>query len=123
MRLPIHRRPRFERAFVAAWEVLVAYVKVTLTEAVLCAVVIGTAAAIIGLAVVIWRRDVMGALVIGGAISVSILAACFFGVLLPTIVRAFKADPRIAAGPLVLASTDLVTLVSYLWLGSIVLGG
>ena len=81
-----------------------------------------SAAAIVALAVLAWRRDVMGALVIGGAISAAILAACFFGVLLPTIVRAFKADPRIAAGPLVLASTDLVTLVTYLWLGSVVLG-
>jgi len=43
--------------------------------------------------------------------------------LLPTLVRAFKADPRIAAGPLVLASTDLATLVSYLWLGSVFLAG
>ena len=81
-----------------------------------------SAAAIVGLAVLAWRRDVMGALVIGGAISAAILAACFFGVLLPTIVRAVKADPRIAAGP-VLAGTDLVTLVTYLWLGSVVLGG
>ena len=82
-----------------------------------------SAAAIVALAVLAWRRDVMGALVVGGAISAAILAACFFGVLLPTIVRAFKADPRIAAGPLVLASTDLVTLMTYLWLGSVVLGG
>src|SRR5690606_19096657 len=46
---PHQRRPKVERAFLAAWEVLVSYVKVTLTEAVLCAVVIGTAAAIAGL--------------------------------------------------------------------------
>ena len=80
-------------------------------------------AGIVTLVVLVWRRDVMGALAIAGAISASILAAGFFGVLLPTIVRTFKADPRIAAGPLVLASTDLVTLVCYLWLGSAVLGG
>ena len=49
------------------------------------------------------------------------LAACLFGVLVPTLVRAFKADPRIAAGPLVLATTDVVTLVFYLWLGTMVL--
>ena len=62
------------------------------------------------------------ALVIGGAIAASIVMACLFGVLLPTLVRVFKADPRIAAGPLVLASTDLATLMSYLWLGSVFLG-
>jgi len=77
---------------------------------------------LVGLVVLGWRRDVMGAVVIGGAIAASILAACLFGVLLPTLVRAIKADPRIAAGPLVLATTDMVTLVFYLWLGATVLG-
>jgi magnesium transporter len=78
--------------------------------------------ALVGLVVLGWRRDVMGAIVIGGSIAASILAACLFGVLLPTLVRAIKADPRIAAGPLVLATTDMVTLVFYLWLGATVLG-
>ncbi|MEQ1757509.1 MAG: magnesium transporter [Vicinamibacterales bacterium] len=78
---------------------------------------------LVALVVLAWRRELMSALVIGGAITASILMACFFGVLIPTLVRLFKADPRIAAGPLVLATTDIVTLVSYLWLGSVVLGG
>jgi magnesium transporter len=88
------------------------------------AVLLGlSSAALVAFVVLVWRRDVMGALVVGGAISASIVMACLFGVLLPTLVRVFKADPRIAAGPLVLASTDLATLMSYLWLGSLVLGG
>jgi magnesium transporter len=78
--------------------------------------------ALVALVVLGWRRDVMGALVIGGSIATTILAACLFGVLLPTLVRLLKADPRIAAGPLVLATTDVTTLVFYLWLGSTVLG-
>ena len=49
------------------------------------------------------------------------VAACLFGVLLPTLVRVLKVDPRIAAGPLVLATTDVVTLMFYLWLGTTVL--
>jgi magnesium transporter len=81
-----------------------------------------SSATLVAFVVLAWRRDVMSALVVGGAIAASIVMACFFGVLLPTLVRAFKADPRIAAGPLVLASTDVVTLVAYLWLGSVVLG-
>jgi magnesium transporter len=88
------------------------------------AVLIGlSAAAIVSVVVLIWRRDVLAALVIGGAMTASIVMACLFGVLLPTVVRALKADPRIAAGPLVLASTDIVTLVSYLGLGSLVFAG
>ena len=81
-----------------------------------------SAAALVALVVLAWRGDVMGALVVGGAIAASIVMACLFGVLLPTLLRVFKADPRIAAGPLVLATTDLTTLMSYLWLWSVVLG-
>ena len=88
------------------------------------AVLLGlSSAALVAFVVFGWRRDVMGGLVIGAAILASMLMACLFGVLLPTLIRVFKADPRIAAGPLVLASTDLTTLMSYLWLGSLFLGG
>jgi magnesium transporter len=72
--------------------------------------------------VMVWRRDALGALVIGGAIGASMITACMFGVLLPTLIRACKADPRIAAGPLVLASTDVATLLFYLGLGAAVFG-
>jgi magnesium transporter len=72
-------------------------------------------------AVVAWRGDARAALVIGGAIAASMVAACLYGVLLPTLLRAFKADPRIASGPLVLASADVTTLVCYLGLGAALL--
>lgn len=77
---------------------------------------------VVATVVILWRRDGPGALVIGGAIAASIVTACLFGVLLPTIVRAARVDPRIAAGPLVLASTDVVTLLFYLGLGAALLG-
>ena len=87
------------------------------------AVLLGVScAAVVALVVFAWRRDAMGALVVGGAIAGSMVAACLFGVLLPTLVRVFKVDPRIAAGPLVLSTTDVVTLMFYLWLGTTVLG-
>lgn len=82
-----------------------------------------SSAGVVALAVLVWRRDVMGAIVIAGAIVASILTAGLFGVLLPTLVHAFKADPKIAAGPLVLATSDLATLMFYLGLGAVVLGG
>jgi magnesium transporter len=72
--------------------------------------------------VIAWRRDVMSAMVIGGAIALSMLAACLYGVLLPTLLRAFRADPRIASGPLVLASADVTTLLVYLGLGARLMG-
>jgi magnesium transporter len=77
---------------------------------------------VVAMVVILWRRDPLGALVIGSAIAASMVTACLFGVLLPTIVRAARVDPRIAAGPLVLASTDVVTLLFYLGLGAKLFG-
>jgi magnesium transporter len=74
---------------------------------------------VVALVVIAWRRDLLGAAVIGGAIAASIVTACVFGVLWPTAIRALRADPRIAAGPLVLASTDVATLLFYLGLGAV----
>jgi len=86
------------------------------------AVLLGlSCAAVVAVVVFAWRRNAMGSLVVGGAIAATMFTACLFGVLLPTLVRVFKVDPRIAAGPLVLSTTDVVTLVFYLWLGTSVL--
>jgi magnesium transporter len=84
--------------------------------AVLLGVACGTVVASV---VVMWRQDLLGAAVIGGAIGASIVTACLFGVLWPTVLRALHADPRIAAGPLVLASADVTTLLFYLGLGAV----
>ncbi len=73
---------------------------------------------VVAAVVVAWRRDALGATVIGGAIASSMIAACLYGVLLPTLLRAFKADPRIASGPLVLAAADVTTLLVYLGIGA-----
>ena len=40
----------------------------------------------------------------------------------PAVLRAAKADPRIAAGPVVLAAADVVTLLFYFGLGARLLG-
>lgn len=103
--------PKPRRLFTALWR--------EIRTAVLLGLSFGS---LVGLVVLAWRRDPPGAAVIGSAIGGSILIACVLGVLIPTFVRRFKADPRIAAGPLVLAMTDLMTLMSYLWLGSRMLG-
>lgn len=83
------------------------------------ALLIGVTSALVVSGVVLaWRRDVGSAVVIGGAIAASMVAACLYGVLFPTLLRAFNADPRIASGPLVLASADVTTLLVYLGLGA-----
>lgn len=77
-----------------------------------------SSAAVVSIVVFVWRHNLAGALVIGGAIAASMIMACLYGVLLPTLLRVFKADPRIASGPLVLASADVTTLVLYLGLAA-----
>ena len=76
----------------------------------------------VGLIVLAWRRDPLAAVVVGGGIGTALLGACFFGLTVPTALHAAKLDPKIAAGPITLALTDVLTLVAYFGLASVVLG-
>jgi magnesium transporter len=60
-----------------------------------------------------WRGEVLVAAAVWASIVLSMVTACLLGVLLPTVIHAFKGDPKIAAGPIVLALTDTVTLIFY----------
>jgi magnesium transporter len=77
--------------------------------------------ALIGLVAWAWQRNIVVAGVLTGAIGASMLMACLLGVLLPNGLRALKADPKIAAGPIVLALTDVATLVFYFSVAAILL--
>ena len=79
-------------------------------------------AAVVGLVVFAWRGQVEVAGSIFLAIMLSMIFACLLGVAIPAILRAVKADPGIAAGPVVLAAADVVTLLLYFGLGSRLLG-
>jgi magnesium transporter len=87
-------------------------------------------AALIGLAcgavvagvVMAWRGEPLVASTILIAIMLSMIVACLLGVTVPAVLRAARADPRIAAGPVVLASADVVTLLLYFGLGTRFLG-
>jgi len=77
---------------------------------------------LVGLAAFAWKGAVGVGLVLTLAITVAMITACLLGVLMPTTLRALKADPKIAAGPIVLALTDLATLLFYFNLAGILLG-
>lgn len=77
---------------------------------------------VVGGFVVVWRGEMMVAGVIFTAISLSMVVACLLGVAFPAVLRVAKADPRIAAGPVVLAAADVVTLFFYFGLGNRLLG-
>lgn len=78
------------------------------------AMLIGAASGIIvGAIGYLWQRNVIVALVIGGAIFLSMITACLLGVAIPSVVRRFKMNPQVAAGPIVLATADIVALLFY----------
>jgi len=66
-----------------------------------------------GMLVILWQREILSGLVIGGSIVFSVMTACLLGFLVPTAFRALKLDPKIAAGPLTLALADICTLLIY----------
>lgn len=67
----------------------------------------------VGCLIFLWK----GSPLVGGAVALSItlamMTSCLLAVILPSTVHALKIDPRIAAGPIVLASVDLATLLFY----------
>ena len=68
---------------------------------------------VVGLIVWLWRGAGLAGVVIGGSIVLALCAACFFGLSVPAVLHALKLDPKIAAGPVTLAFTDLFTLLFY----------
>lgn len=67
----------------------------------------------VALVALVWKRQAALAAVVGGAITLSMITACLVGVILPSTLRALNKDPKIAAGPIVLACADVATLLFY----------
>ena len=61
----------------------------------------------------LWRGALLPAAAIGSSIFVSLLMACFVGLSVPSLLHALRLDPKIAAGPVTLAATDVLTLLFY----------
>jgi magnesium transporter len=76
----------------------------------------------VALIVLLWRGDGTAALAIGASIVLSLLIAAFMGLSVPAALHALRLDPRVAAGPIALALTDLATIVLYLGAGTVLLG-
>jgi magnesium transporter len=77
---------------------------------------------IVGIAAMAQHRVPDVALVILASIALSVTTATVFGLLLPVALRAARRDPAVASGPIVLAMTDVATLLYYLGLAAVILG-
>jgi magnesium transporter len=85
-----------------------------LRREIVTALLLGVACGLLVSAIVwFWRRDVNGAVVVGGGIAASLVTACLFGFSVPSLLHWLKLDPKIAAGPVTLAVTDFFALAFY----------
>ncbi|NLX15124.1 MAG: magnesium transporter [Phycisphaerales bacterium] len=92
------------------WKQILASVRKEFTTSALLGMGCG---GLIGLTAWIWRGLYLVALAIGGSICLSIIIACLLGVVIPTTIHKLRIDPKVAAGPIVLASADIATLLFY----------
>jgi magnesium transporter len=76
---------------------------------------------VVGLIVWLWRGAALAAVAIGSSILLALCAACLFGLSVPAVLHALKLDPKIAAGPVTLALTDLFTLLFYFSVAALLL--
>ena len=76
---------------------------------------------LVSIIICLWRGVGLPAFVIGASVLLSLCGACFFGLAVPTALHWLKLDPKIAAGPVTLALTDIVTLSFYFGLAQMFL--
>lgn len=76
---------------------------------------------VVGLIVWFWRGAGLAGFAIGASISLALGVACLFGLSVPALLHALKLDPKIAAGPVTLAFTDIATLLFYFSLAALLL--
>lgn len=89
----------------------------------LTGILLGAAsAAAVALVALAWlgQRAVAAALL--GGITGGVVCAAAIGVAMPNLLRLFAREPQVAAGPVALAATDMVTLVIYFSLARQLLG-
>ena len=86
------------------------------------AVLLGAACGtVVGLIVWLWHGAGLAGFAIGASILLALCAACFFGLSVPALLHALKLDPKVAAGPVTLAFTDIFTLLFYFSLAALLL--
>jgi magnesium transporter len=71
----------------------------------------GAAVALVGLA---WLGKARVALCLLGGIGGGVACSAVLGMAVPFVLRLLRLEPRVAAGPIALAGTDIITIVLYL---------
>ena len=69
----------------------------------------------------LWRHEAGPALAIGGSVLLCVEMACLLGLSIPSLLHALKLDPKIAAGPVTLAMSDILSLLLYFGIATVFL--
>lgn len=67
----------------------------------------------VGVVALLWLGQVRVTICVLGGIAGSVTCAAVIGALMPNLIRYFNREPQVAAGPVALAMTDMVTLLIY----------
>ncbi len=62
---------------------------------------------------IFWQRNSRVALCLLGGIAGGVTTAAMLGVAMPNLLRMFRRNPQVAAGPIALACADMVSLLAY----------
>ncbi|OWK37648.1 CBS domain-containing protein [Fimbriiglobus ruber] len=92
-----------------------------LTEGATGALLGASTAGVVALVAAIWLRDAAVASVLFGAIGAGVAVSTVVGFAVPTLLHQFRLNPQVAAGPISLASADMLTLLIYFNLARTVL--
>ena len=93
------------------WKVIAQRLKSESVTGVLLGAVCGL---IVATVAVLWQGDGPLAACLLGGIGIGVTASAAIGMAMPNVLRMFRRDPQVAAGPIALALADMVTLVAYL---------
>ncbi len=80
-----------------------------------------TSAIIISFFYFAWSLEIMPIIAIGTSVVTSMVVAALFGATFPIILHALHLDPKVAAGPVVLMMSDILTITIYLGLSTLLL--
>jgi magnesium transporter len=96
------------------WRQISKELTTALLLAAVCGLVLGTVGAV-------WSRHLPFGLVIGGAMTCSMLTAAFMGTIIPMLSKRLGFDPATTAGPFETAFQDVIGFAVFLWLASLLL--
>jgi magnesium transporter len=99
------------------------WLRIKLIREIKTAMLLGLLSGLIaGGAVALFWHDLRASFAIGLSVVFAVLSAATLGVTIPALLRIVRWDPKIAAGPITLATADLITVTIYLITAKLVLG-